>query len=88
MIGWWTAVAELMPWWAWLLAAAAALFAFTFAWASALAVMTAAGANHGTLTRRQRRMARYASMAALAAIPLTAAIGLFTLLAGAWSLFT
>ena len=62
--------------------------AFTFAWASALAVLSAAGTNHGTLTRRQQRMARYYSMASLAAIPLTAAVGLFAVLAGAWTLFT
>lgn len=87
MIEWWASVAELMPWWAWLIVAGAALVAFTFAWASALAVIAAAGANHGTLTRRQQRMARYASMASLAAIPLTAVVGLFALLAGAWSAF-
>lgn len=87
MIDWWNSVAEVVPWWGWLLVSLAAFVAFTFAWASALAVMTAAGANHDSLTPRQRRMARYAALAALAATPLTAVIGLFTLLAGAWSLF-
>jgi hypothetical protein len=33
-------------------------------------------------------MARYASMASLAAIPLTAALGGFALLAAAWAFFT
>ncbi len=88
MIEWWSSVAEVMPWWGWAIAAAAALMAFTFAWASALAVLSAAGSNHGTLTRRQQRMARYYTMASLAAIPLTAAVGLFAVLAGAWTLFT
>jgi hypothetical protein len=53
-----------------------------------LAVISAAGSNHGVLTPRQRRMARYASMASLAAIPLTAALGLFAILSAAWALFT
>lgn len=88
MIDWWTSITDVMPWWGWLLASGAAFAAFTFSWASVLAVVSAAGANHGSLTRRQQRMARWWSLASLASIPLTAAIGLFALLAGAWSLFT
>lgn len=88
MVDWWTRVAGVVPWWAWLLLCGLSLVGFALAWASALAVISAAGANHGVLTPRQRRMARYASMASLAAIPLTAAVGLFALLAAAWVLFT
>ncbi|GAB3735615.1 hypothetical protein GCM10028794_15290 [Silanimonas algicola] len=88
MAEWWTQVSGVVPWWAWLLVSGAALVGFALSWASALAVISAAGANHGVLTPRQRRMARYASMASLASIPLTAAVGLFALLAAAWALFT
>ena len=88
MVEWWTNVAGWMPWWDWVLASGLALIGFTLSWASALAVISAAGANHGVLTPRQRRMARYASMASLAAIPLTALLGLFAILSAAWALFT
>ena len=88
MIDWWTRVAGIVPWWAWLVLSLLALIGFTLSWASALAVISAAGANHGVLTPRQRRMARYASIASLAAIPLTAAFGLFALLSAGWALFT
>lgn len=87
MVEWWTQVAGVVPWWAWVLVSGLALIGFTLSWASALAVISAAGSNHGVLTPRQRRMARYASIASLAAIPLTAAIGGFALLAAAWALF-
>ncbi|HAI59930.1 MAG TPA: hypothetical protein DCM32_08660 [Xanthomonadaceae bacterium] len=86
MAAWWDAVTAVMPWWAWALGAALAFAGFTFAWVSALAVLSAAGTHHGTLTPRQRRLARYASIASLAAVPLTAAVGLFALLAAAWAL--
>lgn len=86
MAGWWDAVAGVMPWWAWALGAGLAFAGFALAWMSALAVLSAAGTHHGTLTPRQRRLARYASIASLAAVPVTAAIGLFALLAAAWSL--
>jgi 2-methylisocitrate lyase-like PEP mutase family enzyme len=88
MAAWWSNVAGVMPWWAWVIASGIAAIGFTLSWASALAVISAAGANHGSLTHRQRRMARYASMASLAAIPLTAGVGLFALLTAAWALFT
>ena len=88
MVEWWTNVAGWLPWWAWIIASGLALVGFTLSWASALAVISAAGANHGVLTARQRRMARYLSMASLAAIPLTAALGLFAILSAAWALFT
>jgi len=86
MAGWWSDIAGWMPWWAWWVGSLMALIGFTLAWASALAVLSAAGTHHANLTRRQQRMARYWSLASLAAIPLTALLGLFTLLAGAWSL--
>lgn len=86
MVAWWNAVAGLLPWWAWALASLLALAGFTLAWASALAVLSAAGTHHLTLSPRQRRLARYASIASLAAVPLTAAFGLFALLAAAWAL--
>ncbi len=88
MAEWWARVSDVMPWWAWMLLSGLALVGFALSWASALAVISAAGTNHGVLTPRQRRMARYASMASLASIPLTAALGLFSLLAAAWALFT
>lgn len=87
MVEWWSQVAGLVPWWGWILVSGVALVGFTLSWASALAVISAAGANYGVLTPRQRRMARYASMASLAAIPFTAALGLFALLAAAWAFF-
>ena len=88
MIEWWTNVAGVLPWWAWLLVSGLALIGFTLSWASALAVISAAGSHHGVLTPRQRRMARYASLASLASIPATAALGVFALLSAAWALFT
>jgi hypothetical protein len=80
MLEWWSAVADLLPWWLWLLVALAAAVGFHVAGMAALAVISAAGTHHDHLTSRQRRMARYASKASLAALTLAAATGAFALL--------
>lgn len=75
---------EAVPWWVWLLAVLAAVPAFLMAWVSALAIGSAAGANHALLTPRQRRLGSYGYWASLLAIPTTAAFGLACLAALLW----
>ena len=87
-MAWLTAVLQAIPWWLWLLLALASVPAAMFAAATALGLASATGANHHSLTPRQRRMGRMGYVAALAAVPGSIGLGLLALAAMVWSLST
>lgn len=83
---WLIAFVRMIPWWVWLLLALAMVPAALAAATTALGLASATGANHHTLTRRQRRMGRMGYVAALAAVPGSIALGVLALAAMAWAL--
>jgi hypothetical protein len=75
-----------IPWWLWLLFAAASVPSAMFAAATALGLASATGTHHHALSRRQRRMGRMGYVAALAAVPGSIGLGVLALAAMVWAL--